>query len=96
MGVPHKLKGNVVEFIIKQKQVSPSLSCRQLVDVVQQQFHLALSKSSINAILKSAALSSPVGRREGGGDGNNVAMKLMDILGVKAARDLQLDMKARP
>ena len=63
MGVVYKLKKEVAEFILQQKLNDPQLSCRRFVDLVEEHFHLTLSKSSINALLKKAHLSSPIGRR---------------------------------
>jgi len=63
MGVVYKLKKEIVDFIINRKKEDPSLSCRKLVNVVAHAFGIKLSKSSINAILKNAFLSSPIGRR---------------------------------
>lgn len=63
MGVVYKLKKEVIDFITHRKNENPQISCRQLVKVVQQEFQLKLSKSSINTILKGAQLSSPIGRR---------------------------------
>lgn len=63
MGVTYKLKDEVVNFIVEQKRVNPSLSCRGLVQIVQEKFQIHVSKSSVNQIFKSFQLSSPVGRR---------------------------------
>jgi hypothetical protein len=62
MGVIYKLKEEVVEFILRQKQENPQISCRKLVDVIQANFQMSVSKSSINTIIKEANLSNPVGR----------------------------------
>lgn len=63
MGVIHKLKAEVVRFVIDIKKENPDISCRKLVGVVKEKFQIAVSKSSINAIIKTVNLSSPVGRR---------------------------------
>ena len=63
MGVVYKLKQEVIDYVIRQKTQSPDLSCRKLVEIVSAQFQIPVSKSSINDILKSANLSSPIGRR---------------------------------
>ena len=63
MGVIHKLKREVVDFIVAYKTKEPDISCRRLVDIVQKNFDIKVSKSSINAICKNSRLSSPVGRR---------------------------------
>lgn len=62
MGVVYKLKPEILDFILQQKKEAPSLSCRKLVDIVEQTFHVHVSKSSVNAIIKEHALSNPVGR----------------------------------
>lgn len=62
MGVVHKLKDEVRDFILVQKNKNPKLSCRALVEVVNKRFGLEVSKSSINAIIQQASLSSKVGR----------------------------------
>ena len=66
MGVVHKLKKEVIEFVIKQKEMNPSIGCRNLVDVVYNKFNIKISKSSINSVLKNSCLSSPVGRPASG------------------------------
>ncbi len=62
MGVVHKLQDEVRDFILAEKKAFSQISCRKLSDVVFEKFHIVVSKSSISAILKSANLSSPVGR----------------------------------
>ena len=64
MGVVHKLKPEIIEFIIQQKKDNPVLSCRGLTDLVAAAFNVNLSKSSINAIIKDNGLSAPIGRRQ--------------------------------
>ncbi len=66
MGVVYKLKDEVVEFILRQKQENPNISCRKLVDIIQETFQISVSKSSINIIIKEANLSNPVGRTPAG------------------------------
>lgn len=63
MGVVHKLKDEVIDFIVTSKQKEPKLSCRKLADLVKSTFDVDVSKSSVNNILKDANLSSSVGRR---------------------------------
>ena len=63
MGVVYKLKKELIDYIVDQKRQNPRLSCRALVDVVKERFNLEVSKSAINALLKEAQLSSPIGRR---------------------------------
>ena len=63
MGVIYKLKPEVAEYILETKKTNPKVSCRGLVSLIDSKFQLTLSKSSINAIIKDAGLSMPVGRR---------------------------------
>ncbi|MCX5693756.1 MAG: hypothetical protein NT014_01280 [Candidatus Omnitrophica bacterium] len=63
MGVTHKLKPEVLSFIIENKQNNPTLSCRHLTSLVLEQLHIKVSKSSINAVFKEKNLSMPIGRR---------------------------------
>jgi hypothetical protein len=65
MGVVHKLKNNVVEFIVHQKKGDPSLGCRQIAVITGKKFFFKVSKSSVNAVIKKVSLSSAVGRRQG-------------------------------
>ena len=64
MGVVHKLKPEVLNFILENKQSNPVLSCRNLTQLVLDKFQIKVSKSSINAIFKGNNLSMPVGRRQ--------------------------------
>ncbi len=63
MGVIHKLRPDVRDYIIEQKKTTPALSCRQLTSLIIEQFQINVSKSSINAIFKENNLSMPIGRR---------------------------------
>ena len=63
MGVIHKLKPEILSFIIEHKQNNPALSCRNLTSQILAQFQINISKSSINAIFKENNLSMPIGRR---------------------------------
>jgi len=63
MGVIHKLKPEVLSFIIENKEDNPALSCRHLTALILEQLHIKVSKSSINAIFKENNLSMPIGRR---------------------------------
>lgn len=65
MGVIHKLRGDVISFIITLKKNNPSIGVRQLAVLTSEQFHVQVSKSSVNSVLKKSALSSSVGRRSG-------------------------------
>lgn len=62
MGVIHKLKPEIREFILKQKKALPRLSCRKFSTLISEKFKIKISKSQINSLIKSAGLSSPVGR----------------------------------
>lgn len=75
MGVVHKLKEEILEYILYQKKDNPKLSCRALVNIVCQKFNVIVSKSSINTVLKNAQLSSPVGRRNNGHDSLGTALQ---------------------
>lgn len=63
MGIIHKLKSEVREFILEEKKNQPVLSCRMLTSLIENRFQIKVSKSSINSIIKKAGLSQPVGRR---------------------------------
>ena len=63
MGVVHKLRPEIIEFIIQQKKGAPGLSCRSLADLLFITFKTRVSKSSVNEIVREAGLSQPVGRR---------------------------------
>jgi len=63
MGVIHKLRPDVRDYIIEKKKTTPALSCRQLTSLIIEQFQINVSKSSINAIFKENNLSMPIGRR---------------------------------
>lgn len=63
MGVVYKLKKEIVEFILEQKKKDAKISCRTLSEIVQKEFHVEVSKSSISDVLKEFNLSSPRGRR---------------------------------
>jgi len=63
MGVIHKLKEDVVYFIIDQKKKNPSVSIRRLAAETSAKFQIKVSKSSVSTTLKNASLSSAVGRR---------------------------------
>ncbi len=63
MGVIHKLRPEVKEFILEKKRLEPSLSCRTIAALVLDKYKIKLSKSSANYLFKQAGLSMPVGRR---------------------------------
>lgn len=63
MGVIYKLTANIREDILKQRLSDSNLSCRKLVSLVLDKFQVKVSKSSINAIIRAAGFSMPVGPR---------------------------------
>jgi hypothetical protein len=63
MANPYKLSLEIEQFIISQKRLDPSLSCRSLMPLVEERFHVTLSKSLINNVLKQNSLSNPKGRK---------------------------------
>ena len=64
MGIVHKLKPEVLNFILENKQKDPALSCRIIAQLILEKLQVKVSKSSINAIFKEHSLSMPVGRRQ--------------------------------
>jgi hypothetical protein len=63
MGVIHKLRPEVKEFILEKKRLEPGLSCRTIAALVFDKYKIKLSKSSANSLFKQAGLSMPIGRR---------------------------------
>lgn len=63
MGVTYKLRDEVVQFIINQRQGDPLSSCRQLAESASQKFGLHLSKSSVHDVLKESGIVTPRGRK---------------------------------
>ncbi|MFA5144923.1 MAG: hypothetical protein WC723_02840 [Candidatus Omnitrophota bacterium] len=63
MGVVYKLKDEIRDFIVEKKRSNQVLSCRRMSLLIEEKFKSRISKSSINAIMKEAGLSMPVGRR---------------------------------
>ena len=63
MGVIHKLKEEITQFIIQKKQEDPFISCRKIASLINENFQIKISKSSVNTVLKNNDLSSSVGRR---------------------------------
>jgi len=63
MGVTYKLRDEVVQFIINQRQGDPLVSCRQLAESASQKFGLHLSKSSVHDVLKESGIATPRGRK---------------------------------
>lgn len=64
MGVVYKVKPEIRDQVLKEKKDNPALSCRGLVDLVKTKYKIRISKSSVNAIIKDAGMSRPVGRRQ--------------------------------
>lgn len=65
MGVVYKFKKDIIDFVLHQKRIDNALSCRQLAVLTSERFKIQVSKSSVNAIIKNAHLSSSVGRPMG-------------------------------
>ncbi|MCM8782808.1 MAG: helix-turn-helix domain-containing protein [Candidatus Omnitrophica bacterium] len=63
MATGYKLNNKIINFILRQKQRNPSLSCRKLAALIKEKLNISLSKSQINNFLKSKGLSMPIGRR---------------------------------
>src|ERR1700677_1371350 len=63
MGVIYKLREEVVDFIISQRQSNPLYSCRQLAESASQKLGLHLSKSSVHDVLKESGIITPRGRK---------------------------------
>jgi len=63
MGVVHKLKPEIIDYIIGLKKSNSDISCRSTTALVLEKFNKKISKSSINTIWKQADLSVGVGRR---------------------------------
>ncbi len=63
MGVIHKLKPEVIDFVLQKKSTQPNLSCRILAAVASEHFQAKISKSSVNTLFKDKGLSMPIGRR---------------------------------
>lgn len=64
MGSIHKLRPEIISFILEAKQNNPVLSCRNLTHLIFDKFQIKVSKSSINSIFKANSLSMPIGRRQ--------------------------------
>ncbi|MDD5501189.1 MAG: helix-turn-helix domain-containing protein, partial [Candidatus Omnitrophica bacterium] len=60
MGVIHKLKPEIINFIIENKRENPALSCRDLSTLLLENLHVKVSKSSINNVFKDNKLSMPI------------------------------------
>jgi len=63
MAKNYKLTEEIKQFILQHKQADPKLSCRGLEALIREHFHVDLSKSLINNVIKESNLSSPIGRR---------------------------------
>ncbi|MDD2752600.1 MAG: hypothetical protein PHN59_05670 [Candidatus Omnitrophica bacterium] len=66
MGITHKLKPEIREFVLDTQKNNLKLSCRGIASLVYEKFQVKISKSSINALIKGSGLSMPVGRRRVG------------------------------
>jgi hypothetical protein len=75
MGVVHKLRDDVVDFILAQKKARPDISVRKLSAVVLKEFQVVVSKSSVSSVLKNANLNSPIGRHGSSVDEDAGALK---------------------
>jgi len=64
MGVIYKLKPEIKNWILEQKRTHPVISCRGLISLIEDEFKIKVSKSSINSLFKEAGLSMPIGRRQ--------------------------------
>lgn len=62
MGVIYKITPKVREYILKIKKSKPHFGCRRISGLVNEKFHIKVSKSHISAILKLSGLNSKVGR----------------------------------
>jgi hypothetical protein len=47
MGVVHKLRPEVLSFIIENKQNNPALSCRYLTSLIFEQLHIKVSNPAL-------------------------------------------------
>ncbi|MDD5595377.1 MAG: hypothetical protein PHY94_03920 [Candidatus Omnitrophica bacterium] len=63
MGITHKLKPEIRDFILDAQKNNLKLSCRGIASLVFEKFQIQISKSSINTLIKNSGLSMPVGRR---------------------------------
>ena len=84
VGIVHKLKSEVLNFILENKQKDPALSCRNLTQLILDKLQVKVSKSSINAIFKEHNLSMPIGRRQKHGKKKFNMPALPVIEGTKA------------
>ena len=57
MGVVHKLKEEIIDFIVQSKKNEKNLSCRMIAELVWRNYRVDVSKSSVNDILKKSQLS---------------------------------------
>ncbi len=64
MGVIYKLKPEIKNWLLERKRTNPVLSCRGLVSLLEEEFKIKVSKSSVNCLVKEAGLSMPIGRRQ--------------------------------
>ncbi|MEW6008355.1 MAG: helix-turn-helix domain-containing protein [Candidatus Omnitrophota bacterium] len=57
-----RINNEIEKFIVEQKKLNSSLSCRALSSLIADKFNQKISKSSINQLLKEKGLSSAIGR----------------------------------
>ena len=57
-----KISLDVRKYVLSRKRKNSNLGCRIIADEAANKFKITISKSSVNAIIKGARLSSPVGR----------------------------------
>ncbi len=62
MGVVYKLRNEIKDYIVRQKESNPRFGCRALTALVNDTFHISLSKSHVNSVIKQEGLSNRVGR----------------------------------
>ena len=58
----YKLSPEIKDFILAQAKEHSELGCRRMIDRIEREFKIKVSKSSINALIKQAGLSKAAGR----------------------------------
>ena len=97
MGIIYKLKPQIKDYILEQKRANPTLSCRSLVALAENKFQIKVSKSSINAIIKNAGLSMPIGRRpKKRRHKPEIIPKLEEEIKLLAAPEVELPVEEKP
>ena len=81
MGVIYKATPKIREYILKIKKNKPHFGCRKISALINDKFHIIVSKSHISAIIKHAGLNSKVGRsrkpRRGVIEGNGLGVYIL-------------------